>query len=315
MDSEHRHELKENELLEFFRNFRQWWDKHGTYVLIVIVVVLATIVLVRWLSGRAERQQAALDAEYAQLVDNRQVNSDDALLAFVQRISAEHPAIAASAAIDRGDLRLRQATIGTTGEDGLQIDPTEPTLSDPQRTLYERAGDFYQAVLAIEGLEPGSLHRLNAHMGLGAVTLELGDVAAAREHYQAVVDNAGPYHTHATAAQAMLNRDLEQLAQPVVFRLPPPEAEPATDGDADPGDADPGDADPGDADMGDTDMGDVDAGLDPEVEIDALDDAEDADGMDGQTAPAWPTEDDASADPDGEAPATPGAEGPADAAP
>lgn len=44
MDSEHRHELKTNDLEEFLRNFSQFWNKHGTYIMLVLAA-LAVIFL------------------------------------------------------------------------------------------------------------------------------------------------------------------------------------------------------------------------------------------------------------------------------
>ena len=56
MDTEHRHELKENDLAQFLANFGQWWSRHGFKSLLIVLVVL--VIAVGWRVVRAKARQS-----------------------------------------------------------------------------------------------------------------------------------------------------------------------------------------------------------------------------------------------------------------
>ena len=59
MDTQHRHELKENDLAEFLENFGEWWNKHGTVAMLILLFLVGGFLGYRLLRARAIDQREA----------------------------------------------------------------------------------------------------------------------------------------------------------------------------------------------------------------------------------------------------------------
>lgn len=214
MDSQHRHELKENDLMEFLRNFKEWFNKYGTQVLLVILIAVLAYVGVNWFTGREMRQRQAAWAEYAASA------TPEGLAQLGDRYSRSRPGVAAMSLLDAADLLRREAVLG------IGPDAQNPTasgeLTDDQRRTLEQAANYYQRVIDMPGTH--LLYQLNAHMGLAATQVSLGDREAAREHYRAAMQASGPYQQIRALAQMQMSR-LDQLPARVAFAVKPPDAE------------------------------------------------------------------------------------------
>jgi len=273
MDSEHRHELKENDLLEFFRNFRQWWTKYGTQTLLVILIAVLAVTAYRYFQGKEARELNAAWSDYA-------AASTPESLQQVAGIHVNRPGLSNRALLDAADQLFNRA-IGV-GEDGMPApaDRLEPT--DEQRKTLEQAAKLYQRVIdAPQPTEP-SLHKLNARMGLASVREALDEWDLAAAQYRAVVKEAGMYRNIALTADRLLS-SIDHRKVPIAFP-PAPEAEAATEP-------------PTEGDLPDLPAGDGNILVVPEDQpTPDIDDATPNDTTPGNAAPDGSSTDDAPAD-------------------
>ena len=207
MDSEHRHELKENDLLEFIRDFKSWWAKHGTQTLLVILVAVLALTAYRYFRGKAARELDAAWSEYASVStpEGRQQIAG----AYVN-----YPGLSNLALLDAAD-----ETFGNALGIGRGIDPmpaTSPGPSAEQAEQLRKAAGLYQRVIdAPQPTEP-SLYKLNARMGLAAVYETLGEWDKAAEQYRLTIQESGPYKNISAAADRALTT-MADREQPVTF--------------------------------------------------------------------------------------------------
>lgn len=206
MDSEHRHELKENDLAEFIANFGQWWSAHGKTFLTVLLVVVGSFTGWRWIQNQAAqaKEKAWTDLAFATSPESYQ---------YVAQ-SHKDPAVRALAYLRAADLSLAIAMVpaGTDPNDDDNSADT-PTVT-PDQALRD-AGDMYQLAIDEPGTHP--IYKLNAYLGLAAVAEGQHEWDTARGHYQTAFDQAQPGYTAiATRAKAGLDT-LDRLMKPVVF--------------------------------------------------------------------------------------------------
>jgi len=204
MDSEHRHELKENDLADFLAHFGQWWAKHGTKLLTVVLVLAVAFTGKRWYDMRTV---AAKENAWRDLAETTSPEG-------YRSVALTHPnaAVRALAYLRGADLLLANTAVG----DDSDLAETSQTL-DSAALMYEQVINDRQTHL---------VYKLNAQLGLAAVAEGGRDWDAARQHYQSVIDQAGTQYTtiakQAQARAAMLDR----LEKPVVFGPEETEAAP-----------------------------------------------------------------------------------------
>ena len=227
MDTEERHELKENDLAEFFRNFGEWWSKHGNTVLIILIIVLGGITAYRFYSSSTyERHQDAW-------TDLANATGPEG---YVQ-VARMHdvPAVQTLANLRGADL-FRLRAIGryeppTSGEqaqtdsEAAAADATAGSDSDssspPPSADLEQAAALYQRVLEAEPSQTPTAYRVNALLGLGSVAESRKAWEEAQQHYEKAIDLADD-SLPALAQQAMRRRDLlNELQRPIVFATQP----------------------------------------------------------------------------------------------
>jgi predicted negative regulator of RcsB-dependent stress response len=207
MDSEHRHELKENDLEQFLRNFKEWWGKHGNFLLVVILLAVLVFGGVRLYRGRLRdlHNQAWSDLANATSPEvYRQVVSEH-----------DNPTVQALALLRAGDLQLQRATQPPQTDSLGQTKP-ETTLSPADRqAALEDATGLYQQVLQQDTAPP--LIKLNARVGLASIAEARKQWDQARELWEAVKKDAGDtlpvIRAQAEGRLAML----DQLKSPVEF--------------------------------------------------------------------------------------------------
>lgn len=216
MDSQERHDLKQNDLQEFILHFGQWWNKHGTTVLVILLLAVGAFTLTRWLSGREQR---LLNEAYGDL----QATTSPEGLEQVAQSYPNRKEVQAAALLRAADLLLHDAVV-TLGQNPLDAARTP----EQTRQLLTRAEKNYQQVIDLGG---PTLMTLNAHYGL-AKTYEslavagVGDpsmFAKAKQQYQKVADSAGPFAYMAARATADAER-IDRISMPVDF---PPAPVPA----------------------------------------------------------------------------------------
>ena len=213
MDSKERHELKENELAEFFTNFSQWWSRHGNTTMIAVVVV------------------AAVYLGYSFYINSTQRSHDDAWYdlatstspAAFSEVGQAHniTAVRAMAWLRAADLYLQEGWQPNTS------DTPDPLAADPQQIL-DQAEAMYQRVLDDADRD---VFRLNAHMGMAGVAESRQNWEAAQGHYEQVIALSEQADMANFGALAQMRISLlPQLQAPMDFA---PEAAPPSDEPAD----------------------------------------------------------------------------------
>ncbi len=201
MDSEHRHELKENDLAEFLTNFGQWWSNYGMMLSVVVLAAVAIIVgkTVMDANAAAKKEQA-----WADLAGSTSPES----YSLVAQLHTD-PAVRALG-------NLRAADLVTTGPTLPQTDNTQTDQPDAAIEFTEKqAADMYKQVIDDEAAH--TVYKLNARLGLAAIAENSSDWDQAKNQYQQTIDQAGTaYAALATHARKRLEL-LDKLTLPVVF--------------------------------------------------------------------------------------------------
>ncbi|MDH3584221.1 MAG: hypothetical protein OER86_08400 [Phycisphaerae bacterium] len=235
MDAEHKQELKQNDLEEFLRNFRAWWNDHGTSTLLVVLIVLASFLLVRWLSGRAA---AAQEAAYTELF---LATTPLAKQELAERY-AHVPGLAGKARLEAAQLLLQDALFGRAAAGPVGPGTQAPPLTEAEKkSRLERARSLFAKVIEINGpgaAESSALQRLNARFGLAAAAESLGDFDTATQQYVRIQEEAKADWPNLQEEAKTRASEIERLQVPVVF--PPPKKPEPKDGDAKDGTAEPG---------------------------------------------------------------------------
>lgn len=232
MDSEQRHELKENDLQQFFENFGEFWSKHGNTLLITVTLILLVVFGIRmyrstvssahdaaWFdlanaNSPASLKQVALDHSDPTVQAIAYLHAGDMLLDEALRDSATTP-VPEESAIDNGtDDGSTEGESATDELPDLGID--EADTPDAEQALAE-AEALYGVVL---NESEHALFRINALLGLGAVAEARRDWAEAAKWYEAVAPISDAYPALALKAKTRLSL-LPELEQPVTFAPDP----------------------------------------------------------------------------------------------
>ncbi|NBC10184.1 MAG: tetratricopeptide repeat protein, partial [Planctomycetes bacterium] len=206
MQSEERHELKQNDLQEFLANFGEFWKQWGNSILIVITLAVIGFAGYRIYNTRMQTRYENTWADLA-------LTSSPASFAELGE-SLPYPAARAVANLNGADLYLQEATNPSPAEAG--------TLSSEEKL--NRAEQLYQAALDEDVHEA---LRLNALVGLAEVAVARQQFDAATEQFEQIAERAGEaYPVHAGIARQRLN-DMDRLRNPVPLAedpAPTPEA-------------------------------------------------------------------------------------------
>jgi len=200
MENEERHDLKDNDLREFFANFREWWGKYGNLVLIVVTIAVVAVAGYQFYTGYQTRSEnAALRA-----LSN---SSTPEALAEVAKAHDVSP-VPTIARLRSGDLYLDRALNPGSGENS----------NPPEQSLKQAAG-MYQQVL--DTPDVNAAYKANAQLGLAAVAESRGNFDEARGHYEQVLTLAEANGLTALADKARQRQGLlDQLATPAPFGAP-----------------------------------------------------------------------------------------------
>lgn len=193
MDSEHRHELAESDLVHAWEKFKVWWARNSTTVLGVAVVAAALILAVRYF-----RAKAAAERESEQWMLASETGPENFRL-----LAAEtgDDGVEAQANLRGADVILAQ--IARPPERG------QPALSAEKRAAeLEKAEGMCKSVLSA-GRHP--LLAINARLRLATIAEARGNWDQAKAEYQAIQKDAsaGGYEYHqklAAAYEKMLPR-------------------------------------------------------------------------------------------------------------
>ena len=233
MKSEHRHELKTNELAEWLMNFPQWAKENLRTIIYVSVVIAVVAGLYIWriynrnvVSVQKRLQFTALLTQLSQskmeILRGRAQGADisyillqpaNRLRTFAQ--NTKDDAVAALALIKRAEalrteLHYRQGTVHT---------------QDLTTQINLAKNSYNEAISRLT--RPGPRSATNpslmamAKFGLGLCEEELGKFEQAKQIYQDIVANPD-FECTVTAAQAKLRLDtMADYQEKIVFKSPP----------------------------------------------------------------------------------------------
>lgn len=239
MDSQHKHELKENDLQQFIAHFGEWWGKHQTKVLLIAIVLAGTILGLRILNNRSVEKQ---DTTFFNLNMETSPAGFKAIAA-----DADSDAVRAIASLRAADLLLQEAAMPSSGEEGGATPAERKAKLEEARQMYSQA----------ESSSDNALLKLNAQMGLASVAESLGQWDDAVKVYESIKTSAAESHP-SFAAQA----DTRLAILPRVKTEPnfAPEPTPKKPDDTKSGEGKTGNGKTGDTKTGDTKSGDSKAG-------------------------------------------------------
>jgi hypothetical protein len=226
MKSDHRHELKTNELADWLAHFPEWVNENRTTLIGAAVVIVVAAAVYFWVfyqkrvvSARTQirltglvtqlpTQKGAIARSLSQGTDQSYVLLDVArdLQEFAQ--STKNDEMAALALIDRAE--------AIRAELHYRLGNVSNAELTKQIAL---AQESYQKALERASTTPALAAK--AQFGLGLCEEELGNFEKAREIYQAVASNAD---YEGTAAKAEAEHRLETMADyqgTVVFKVAP----------------------------------------------------------------------------------------------
>lgn len=218
MDTEHRHELKENDLAEFLTHFGQTWRQYGNLILTVVLVLVIGFTAMRWFKANAASTQ---EQAWRDLTET---TSPDGYRAVA--LTNRDPAVRALAYLRGADQLLAQSAAPFKRNDNLSsTDQTIAETSDQDRSSdLDGAASMYEQVIRDEQIH--LVYKLNAQMGLAAVAECRHDWGEAREQYEKVSELAS--EKYATISQRAKTRAtlLDRLNKPVVFAPDPVTTQP-----------------------------------------------------------------------------------------
>lgn len=218
MDSQERHELKQNDLQDFLENFGGFWKKWGNTILTTIAVL---IIIFAGSKLYNDWQYSAKESAWVDLAGATSPQSAD-------MVANEHsnPTVQALAFLKAGDLFLAEASKPEPAEQRvLPVDGGGDPVEQERAQMLDNAASRYTTVL---DLDVPLVYPLNAKLGLAAVAenREAWDEAAGL--YQQVIDQAGDRHATLSALAKAKMDMLPQLKRPVVFGPDPDQqADPA----------------------------------------------------------------------------------------
>jgi tetratricopeptide (TPR) repeat protein len=226
MKSEHRHELKTNELAEWLGNLPQWIKENLTTILVVIVVVVVGLTFFFWRSYNKNVVQAREHIEFSNLMNQltmiearipgAQTQGGDPSVPLLQAAqtlgsfaqSTSNSQMAALALIKQAEAERAQ----------LHYSTVELSQQDKQKQINQAKTAYTEAVQKSSG---NAAIRAAAEFGLGLCDEELGNFDQAKKIYQAIVANADYDGTVAKASAKDRLKIMDDYREEVVFKPAP----------------------------------------------------------------------------------------------
>lgn len=203
MDSKKRHELETNDLREFLDNFKDFWDKNGNSILIVLIVVVGGFAGMRWY-----KNSKATKVNEASVALESATNAQ-----YLLTVAQDHPSVAHIALCRAGDAFLEEARLAQVAGEGVK----EAT---------GRASEAYTRVYNDEG-NPIEF-RIHACDGLATAAEMNGEWDKARGYYEQARELAGDRFPFLAAMAQQKHDAVDALANPIAFG--PDEPDPVAPG-------------------------------------------------------------------------------------
>jgi tetratricopeptide (TPR) repeat protein len=222
MKSDHRHELKTNELADWLMHFPEWAEQNRTTLIAAgaIIVVVIGVYFVRLYRGdsAAVRNQVRLTTLVSQLTADKSkaAQAPDAFIGFGTTATelkdfADHVGssqMAAFALIKRGEALRSELHFGAA-----QITPDEVAKQ------VDLARESYTQALQLASSSPSLA--ATAKFGLGLCEEELGNFDKAKDVYREIAKDPNYEGTSARSAAANRVKAVDEYKTAVVFQPAP----------------------------------------------------------------------------------------------
>lgn len=230
MKSEHRHELKTNELADWMANLPEWAEENRNTIIMVAVVIVVAIIVYFWSYYRREVVSVGQQTRLTNLVTQVQQKTNDVARAAMQNNdlsydllpladdlqifsqSTRDDNVAALALIQRGETLRAELHYRLAG-----ISP-----EDLEKQI-GKARESYQ--LALERAKSNPSLAASAQLGLGLCEEELGHFDQAAALYREVAQKPEYAGTVGQATADYRLKIMDDFKSPVVFK-PAPKPQP-----------------------------------------------------------------------------------------
>lgn len=230
MKSDHRHELKTNELADWLAHFPEWARQNRTNIIAVAVVLVVAVVVYFWIFYRRDMVSVQNQTRLTNLMSqvSQQMNGvaratmqntdqSFALLPVTQELqefaqSVSNDDMAALALVERAEVLRAE----------LHYRLADISREDLTRQIGQAQASYQQALART----PSSALAAAAHFGLGLCEEELGNFDKAAEICREVAEKPEYVGTAGQAAAAYRLQIMDDYKGKVVFKpAPPPPAQ------------------------------------------------------------------------------------------
>jgi tetratricopeptide (TPR) repeat protein len=231
MKSEHRHELKTNELADWIANLPEWADENRNMIITVAVVIVVALVVYFWSYYRRAVVSVGQQTRLTNLVTQVQQKTNDVARAAMQNNDLSYDLLPladdlqtfAQNTSDKNVAALALIQRGETLRAELHYRLAEISPEDQEKQI-AKARESYQ--LALEQAKSNSTLAASARLGLGLCEEELGRFDQAAEIYRAIVQQPEYAGTVGQATAAYRLQVMDDFKTPVVFKPAPPRPQP-----------------------------------------------------------------------------------------
>lgn len=234
MKSDHRHELKTNELAEWIANLPQWARENGKMVIAVSIVAVLVVGSALWYWRKTQVESAQQQFEFTKLIARLPQNKMQVLMGQSQGVDTSYTFIetavaletAAEGATDRKMAALAFIKQAESLRAGLHYRQETVNQSD-LRTAIDGAKTAYTK--AINKAEDNPPLLAMARFGLGLCEEEIGNFSGAEQIYHDIVANDDFEGTTVIAKAEQRLETMADYQKNVVFRPAPiPQPKPIT---------------------------------------------------------------------------------------
>jgi len=230
MKSDHRHELKTNELAQWVAEFPEWARANSRTIIAGSAIVVAVALVYAWYLYDRNYLSINRRVKLSELTGQLYANKRQAVRSgtegkdqsFLLLQSADHLTQFAESTGDQTMAGLAYIKRAEAIRSELHYRPNQVSTDDRAKQI-ELARASYRLALDKAGTQ-ASL-KAAAQYGLGLCAEELSDLAQARQIYQQIVADTGLKGTMAEVAARYRLATLADYAGPIVFR-PAPEPVP-----------------------------------------------------------------------------------------
>ncbi|MHC4584705.1 MAG: tetratricopeptide repeat protein [Planctomycetota bacterium] len=226
MKSEHRHELKTNELAEWLGNLPQWTKENLTTILVVLAVVVVGVTFLIWRTYNKNVVQVREHLEFSNLLNQLSSGKQQVLNAQGQGrdlsfILLQPASSLGNFAQNTGNNRMAALALIKQAEalrTELHYRPDSISEQDLTNQINQAKAAYSEAV---QKSSANASLKATAEFGLGLCEEELSNFQEAQQIYQGIVANAGYEGTVANVAAQHRLETMDDYRQKVVFKPAP----------------------------------------------------------------------------------------------